>query len=58
MNNSLDYIFGNVKEDIDSIYTSLKDQMDDTLLANYPHLSIEQVNEMDESQKRMLLGWD
>ena len=58
MNNSLDYIFGNVKEDLDSIYTSIQDQIDDTLLANHPHLSIEQVNEMDESEKRMLLGWD
>tara|TARA_R110000787_G_scaffold36584_3_gene93234 strand:+ start:99 stop:275 length:177 start_codon:yes stop_codon:yes gene_type:complete len=58
MKNSLDYIFGNVNEDLKDIYTSLQDQIDDTLLANYPALTEENLKDMTDQEKRMLMGWD
>ena len=43
-------------------HTKLKQFMEDvieqTLRCNYPHLSIQEIREMDESEKRLLMGWD
>jgi len=36
----------------------IEEQIEETLQCNYPHLSIQEIQEMDESEKRMLMGWD
>lgn len=33
-------------------------QMEEEIRASYPHLSIQEIEEMDESEKKMLLGHD
>ena len=35
-----------------------EEYIEDVLLSNYPNLSIEEIREMDEDEKRMLIGWD
>jgi len=35
-----------------------QEYIEEVLLCNYPNLSIQEIQEMDESEKRMLIGWD
>jgi len=58
MENSLDFIFGDVKKDLEDIYTNVQDQVEETLLANYPNLTRRDIEEMPEEEKRALMGWD
>lgn len=58
MKNLLDNIFGDVNKDLKDIYVSLEDQIDDTLLSNYPTLNEEDLKGMTNEEKRMLMGWD
>ena len=58
MENSLDFIFGDVKKDLEDIYTNVQDQVEETLLANYPNLTRRDIKEMPEEEKRALMGWD
>lgn len=58
MENSLDFIFGDVKKDLEDIYTNVQDQVEETLLANYPKLTRIDIEEMPEEEKRALMGWD
>lgn len=58
MENSLDFIFGDVKKDLEDIYTNVQDQVEETLLANYPNLTRIDIEEMPEEEKRALMGWD
>ena len=45
----------NVKK---SKYMNEQEYIEEVLLCNYPNLSIEEIREMDEDEKRMLMGWD
>lgn len=58
MENSLDFIFGDVKKDLEDIYTNVQDQVEETLLANYSNLTRRDIKEMTEEEKRALMGWD
>ena len=58
MENSLDFIFGDVKIDLEDIYTNVQDQVEETLLANYPNLTRIDIEKMPEEEKRALMGWD
>ena len=59
MENSLDFIFGDVKKDLEDIYNNVfEDYIEDTLFSNYRHLTREEIQEMSIEQKRMLMGWD
>jgi hypothetical protein len=58
MENSLDFIFGDVKKDLEDIYTNVQDQVEETLLANYSNLTRRDIEEMPEEEKRALMGWD
>ena len=58
MENSLDFIFGDVKKDLEDIYTNVQDQVEETLLANYPNLTRIDIEKMPEEEKRALMGWD
>lgn len=35
-----------------------QEYIEEVLLCNYPHLSIQEIQEMDEDEKRMLMGWN
>ena len=41
-----------------SKYMNELEYIEEVLLCNYPNLSIQEIQEMDESEKRMLMGWD
>ena len=58
MENSLDFICGDIKKDLEDIYTNVQDQVEETLLANYPKLTRIDIEEMPEEEKRALMGWD
>ena len=58
MENSLNFIFGDIKKDLEDIYTNVQDQVEETLLANYPNLTRIDIEKMPEEEKRALMGWD
>jgi len=59
MENSLDFIFGDVKKDLEDIYNNVfEDYIEDTLFSNYRNLTREEIQEMSIEQKRMLMGWN
>jgi len=44
--------------DKERIYQDQDEYIEEVLLCNYPHLSIQDIQEMDIDEKRMLMGWD
>ena len=44
--------------DKERIYQGQDEYIEEVLLCNYPHLSIQDIQEMDIDEKRMLIGWD
>ena len=44
--------------DKERIYQDQDEYIEEVLLCNYPHLSIQDIQEMDIDDKRMLMGWD
>ena len=44
--------------DFEKIYLDQNEFIEEVLLCNYPHLSIQDIQEMDIDDKRMLMGWD
>ena len=44
--------------DKERIYQDQDEYIEEVLLCNYPHLSIQDIQEMDIDDKRMLIGWD
>jgi|TARA_R110000868_G_scaffold146110_1_gene366746 hypothetical protein len=44
--------------DKERIYQDQDEYIEEVLLCNYPHLSIQDIQEMDIDEKRMLIGWD
>tara|TARA_R110000823_G_scaffold77980_1_gene177883 strand:- start:268 stop:405 length:138 start_codon:yes stop_codon:yes gene_type:complete len=44
--------------DFEKIYLDQNEFIEEVLLCNYPHLSIQDIQEMDIDEKRMLIGWD
>ena len=44
--------------DKERIYQDQDEYIEEALLCNYPHLSIQDIQEMDIDEKRMLIGWD
>ena len=44
--------------DFEKIYLDQNEFIEEVLICNYPHLSIQDIQEMDIDDKRMLMGWD
>jgi len=46
------------EEKYNKMKQDLEEVIEEVLLCNYPHLSIQDIQEMDIDEKRMLMGWD